>query len=91
MSDETPLVDPAASVEAPIVETPYVAPAPDGLKAKAMQVGLKAYMAAPEPVQKATIKVVMKVHPVVAKAQPHAKKILAGTGALLVLRKLTRK
>ncbi|MCU1592857.1 MAG: hypothetical protein JWO12_249 [Frankiales bacterium] len=67
---------------------PSAAPAPTGLKAKASAVGLKVYLASPPKAQTAMLNGFMKAQPVVAKARPHGQKILAGTGTLLVLRKL---
>lgn len=76
-------------------EPVYVPPVPptgiDAIKAKALQLGIKAYMAAPEPVQKATITVVTKTQPVIAKVHPHARKVVASSAALLALRKLARR
>jgi hypothetical protein len=65
--------------------------APTGLKAKALQAVGKAYLAAPPPVQKATITVAMKVTPTVQKLAPYKEKILAGTLGLLALRRLRRR
>ena len=64
------------------------APAPTGLKKKAGDAGLKLYLAAPPMAQTAMLNGFMKAQPVVAKAKPHASKLLAGTGAALVLRRL---
>lgn len=67
-------------------ETP--APAPDGLKAKAQQAALKAYLKAPPPVQKASLNAFMKAQPVIAKVQPHTKKVVGAAVGLLAVRKL---
>jgi hypothetical protein len=66
-------------------------PAPTGLKAQAMQVALKGFMKLPPPAQQGVMKGAMKVGPVIAKAGPYKNKILAGTGAVVVLRKLRRR
>ncbi|HVU71488.1 MAG TPA: hypothetical protein VHE83_00870 [Mycobacteriales bacterium] len=63
-------------------------PAPTGIKAQAMQVALKGFMKLPPPAQQGVMKGAMTVGPVIAKAAPHMKKVLAGTGALVVLRKV---
>ena len=65
-----------------------IAPAPSGLKAKAADVGLKAYLKAPPPVQNAMLTGYTKAQPVVAKVSPHAKKIVGGSLVLLTVRKL---
>lgn len=64
------------------------ATAPSGLKAKAADVGLKAYLKAPPPVQNAMLTGYTKAQPVVAKVSPHAKKLLGGGLAIVVVRKL---
>ena len=61
---------------------------PSGLKAKAADVGLKAYMKAPPPVQNAMLQGYTKAQPVVAKVSPHAKKIVGGSLAIVLVRKL---
>ena len=63
-------------------------PKPSGLKAKASDVGLKVYLKAPPPAQDAMLKGFTKAQPVVAKLSPHAKKILGGGAAVVLLRKL---
>ena len=63
-------------------------PAPSGLKAKAADLGLKAYLKAPPPAQDAMLKGYTKAQPVVAKVAPHAKKLVGGSLALLAVRKL---
>ena len=75
-------------------QLPTHTPAPTGVaavKAKAMQVAIKGYMAAPPPVQQATIKVVMKAQPAIAKVQPYAKKIVAGSAVVVVVRSIKRR
>ena len=64
------------------------APAPTGIKAQAMQVALKGFMKLPPPAQQGLMKGVMAVAPVITKAVEHKNKVLAGTGALVVLRKV---
>lgn len=75
------------------VETPAAAPAPapTGLKAKATELGTKAYLAAPPKAQTAILNGVVKAQPVVAKVKPHQKRILAALAGLLVLRKVRRR
>lgn len=71
--------------------TDSVAPAtttPSGLKAKAADIGMQAYLKAPPPVQNAMLQGYTKAQPVVAKVSPHAKKLLGGGLALVVVRKL---
>jgi gamma-glutamyl:cysteine ligase YbdK (ATP-grasp superfamily) len=65
--------------------------APTGLKAKAQQVGLKAYLKMPPPAQQKTIAVMMKVMPVVQKVKPHAKKLAVAGVGLLAVRKVKRR
>lgn len=71
--------------------TAPAAPAPTGLKKKAGDVGLKLYLASPPKAQTAMLNGFMKAQPVLAKAAPYKTKILAGTGAALVLRRLKRR
>lgn len=75
------MTDTTAPVEAPVAK-------PSGLKAKAGEVGLKVYLKAPPPAQNAMLKGYTKAQPVVAKVSPHAKKIVGGGIAVLVLRRL---
>lgn len=71
------------------VGTPVPAPAPPtGLKAKATELGTKAYLAAPPKAQTAILNGVAKAQPLVAKVKPHQKRVLAGLAGLLVLRKV---
>jgi hypothetical protein len=65
--------------------------APTGLKKKAMEVGLKLYLKLPPPAQQKTITVMMKVVPPVQRVAPHAKKIIAGTVAVAVVRTVRRR
>ena len=65
-----------------------VAATPSGLKKVAADIGLKAYMKAPPPVQNAMLTGFTKAQPVVAKVSPHAKKIVGGGLALVAVRKL---
>lgn len=64
---------------------------PSGVKAKAADVGLKAYLKAPPPVQNAMLQGYTKAQPVVAKVSPHAKKLLAGGLAIVLVRRLRRR
>lgn len=83
------MADITASTEATPVEPP---PAKHtGLKAKAGEVGLKAYMKAPPRLQNAMLQGYTKAQPVVAKVSPHTKKVLGGGLAILVLRKLRKR
>lgn len=66
-------------------------PAPSGLKAKAADLGLKAYLKAPPPAQEAMLKGYAKAQPVVAKVAPHAKKVVGGGIALLAVRTVRRR
>lgn len=68
-----------------------VATAPSGLKAKAADLGLKAYLKAPPPVQNAMLTGYTKAQPVVAKVAPHTKKLLGGGLALVAVRRLRRR
>jgi hypothetical protein len=61
---------------------------PTGLKAKANEVGMKAYMMAPPPAQEALLQGFTKAQPVIAKVSPHAKKIAVGGVGLLLVRKV---
>lgn len=80
----TPTATPTATATAP-------APPPSGLKAKASEVGLKVYLKAPPPAQNAMLQGFTKAQPVIEKVSPHAKKIVGGGLALIVLRKLRRR
>ncbi len=72
--------------------TDAAAPAPaTGLKAKATEVGTALYLKAPPKVQTAILNGVVKVQPVMAKVQPHAKKLAVGGAGLLAVRKLRRR
>ena len=75
------MTDTSAPVELPAAK-------PTGLKAKAGEVGLKVYLKAPPPAQNAMLQGYTKAQPVVAKVSPHAKKIVGGGLAVLVLRRL---
>jgi hypothetical protein len=61
---------------------------PSGIKAKANEVGLALFMKAPPKAQNAILQGYTKAQPVVEKAKPFAKPVLAGAGALLALRKV---
>jgi hypothetical protein len=63
-------------------------PAPSGLKAKVNEVGLSLYMKAPPKAQTAILNGFVKAQPVIAKVQPHTKRIITGGLALQVLRKV---
>ena len=63
-------------------------PAPTGIKAQAMQVALKGFMKLPPPAQQGVMKGAMAIGPVIAKVGPYKNKVLAGTGALVVLKKV---
>ena len=67
-----------------------VAPQAAGLKAKANEVGMKAYLAAPPKAQTALLNGYLKAAPVVAKVRPHTKKVLGAALGLVVVRKLRR-
>ena len=69
------------------VENAAPAP-PTGIKAKANEVGLALFMKAPPKTQNAILQGYTKAQPVVEKAKPFAKPVLAGAGALLALRKV---
>jgi hypothetical protein len=87
MTDET--TTPAPADATPVEAIPSVPAVPaTGLKAKANEVGLKVYLAAPPKAQNAMLQGFMKAQPVAAKVAPHGKKILAGGVGLLVLRKV---
>ena len=61
---------------------------PSGLKAKATELGTKAFMAAPPPAQNAILNGIGKAQPVVAKAKPYGKQIVGGVLGLALLKKL---
>lgn len=76
----------------PTTVTPAVVPPPaTGLKAKANELGMQAYLKAPKPAQDAMLKGFLAAQPVVAKVQPHAKKLVGGGLGLLALRRLRRR
>lgn len=64
---------------------------PTGLKAKANEVGMKAYLKAPPPAQNALLQGFLKAQPVLAKVSPHAKKLLGGGVAVVAIRKVRRR
>ena len=66
-------------------------PQPTGLKAKANEVGLALFMKAPPKAQNAILQGYTKAQPAIEKAKPLAKPVLAGTAALLALRKVRRR
>lgn len=74
-------------------ETPDVtpAPAPTGVKAKANDLVMKAYLAAPPKAQTTMLNGFLKAQPAIAKVKPHGKQIVAGVAGLLVLRKVRRR
>ena len=61
-----------------------------GLKAKANELGLKAYLAAPPKAQTAILTGVGKAQPVLATLKPHGKKILGGVVGVLANKKLRK-
>lgn len=63
---------------------------PSGLKAKATELGTKAFMAAPPPAQNAILNGIGKAQPVVTKVQPYAKQIVGGVLGLAVLKRLRK-
>jgi hypothetical protein len=63
---------------------------PGGLKAKATELGTKAFMAAPPPAQNAILNGIGKAQPVVTKVQPYAKQIVGGVLGLAVLKRLRK-
>lgn len=79
-ADETPAFETAAPP----------APAPTGLKAKANDVAMKAYLKAPPKAQTAILNGVVKAQPVAARAKRFAKPAAAAAG-LLLLRRLRRR
>jgi len=61
-----------------------------GLKAKATEIGTKAFMAAPPPAQNAILNGIGKAQPVVSKVQPYAKQIVGGVLGIALLKKLRK-
>lgn len=64
------------------------APPATGLKAKANELGMKAYLAAPPKAQTAMLNGFVKAQPVVAKVKPHGKKVLGALLGLVAVRKV---
>ena len=63
---------------------------PSGLRAKATELGTKAFMAAPPPAQNAILNGIGKAQPVVTKVQPYTKQIVGGVLGLAVLKRLRK-
>jgi hypothetical protein len=71
--------------------TDAAAPAPTGLRAKAGEVGLKAYLKAPPPAQNAMLQGYLKAQPVIARVSPHARKLVGAGLGVLALRTVRRR
>lgn len=70
--------------------TETAAPPATGLKAKANELCMKAYLAAPPKAQTALLNGFLKAQPLVAKVKPHSTKLLGGAVGLVALRKVRR-
>jgi hypothetical protein len=68
--------------------TQTATPPATGLKAKANELGMKAYLAAPPKAQTAMLNGFMRAQPVVAKVKPHSTKLIGGLVGLVALRKV---
>lgn len=68
--------------------TETAAPPATGVKAKANELGMKAYLAAPPKAQTAMLNGFLKAQPVVAKVKPHGKKLVGALVGLVAVRKV---
>ncbi len=63
---------------------------PTGVKAKATELGTKAFLAAPPPAQNAILNGIGKAQPVVAKIKPYGKQIAGGVLGLALIKRLRK-
>lgn len=64
---------------------------PTGVKAKANDAVMKAYLKAPPKAQTVMLNGFLKVHPYLGKLKPHAKKIVGGGVGVLALKRIRKR